>query len=83
MKGYAQFWSSIFNRFGITMDNNLLAVMKSKDEHKRRKATVSQTKAGKIARSNRKNRKYTKAQKDLMEELKTGLSYESDIARRC
>ena len=78
--GHATFWSTICTAFDFDIDLNLLAVLRQRDTHKRKKNVRQGTIEGKRKRSTNKHEKINKEHKAYMDGYKDGCLYETGIA---
>ena len=78
--GYEDFWSRVFFKFGVDLDENQRISLRNRDMKKRNATARCQTKNGKILRGRTKSEKFAVAKKNFFDELRTGMAYESGIA---
>ena len=85
--GHREFWTRVFNKFDMAVDENLLDMLISKDRKKLRKRNREQTKEGKAVRSRLKYEMLASTHRSQMIDMKKGERYESGIsiteARKC
>ena len=78
--GYHSFWSQLFFKFDLELDANLDASLRDRDTKKLKRNAKDNTKEGKLVRGRAGNAKLNEAKKRYLEELRTGMAYESGIA---
>ena len=77
--GHATFWSKIGTALNFVIDHNLLAVLRQRDTHKRKKNKRQSTIDGKRKRSTNKHEKINKEHKAYMDGYKEGCLYKTGI----
>ena len=78
--GYYEVWDRIFNKCGMTLDENLIRVLKRMYRIKLLYNTRSATKEGKLKRNKTRCNKMTKLQNQQMQDAKKGCTYSTGIA---
>ena len=78
--GHHDLWIRIFNKFNLELDANLARYLKVKEIKKRKRQTLQGTKKYKARRSTKRYNKFAEAYKNQLEDMKTGMKYETGAA---
>ena len=76
--GYKEFWSRVFQKLGITMDDTFYSLLESRDRNKN-SIRICQKSKGKLVRRKEYLAKFATAHEEQMNNAKTGKNYGSDI----
>ena len=75
--GNHDLWIRIFNKFNLELDTNIARYLKVKKSKKRKRQILQGAKKYKARYSTKRYNKFAEAQKSQLEEMKTGMKYET------
>ena len=78
--GHHEVWTKIFTQFNLNMDSNLSRHFQRKDDVKLKRQLFQKTKEYKTSRSQNRYVKYAAAHVSQLEEMKTGVMYQTGVA---
>ena len=78
--GHHEVWNHIFAKFYLTLDANLSHHSQRKDVVKSKRQLLQKTKEYKLSRSQNRYVKYVEAHVTQLEEMKTGVMYQTGVA---
>ena len=78
--GHHEVWNRIFKKFNCSLDGNLSRHFQRKDAAKSKRQLLQKTKEYKAGRSKNRYVKYAEAHVSQLEDMKTGVMYQTGVA---